>query len=216
MTVIHSAIAFIPVAVYLILIGALRLRSRPLVTTGWRDTFALAVACVGLVVIGPMQLFFPVQAASRWHQWVWLALIMLYALGVLLILISSKPRLIAYGLDLSQFRTALEDAAKSVDEQAYWEGDVLNMPGSTIQLAIDPTSTSRVHQVVHFGLLSNLQVWLKLEKAFVDHGAALTCPRSAAGIPFVIAGAILLFATVMPMFNDPAEALAQLQKFINR
>lgn len=216
MTVIHSAIAFIPVAVYLILMGALRLRRRPLVTTGWRDTFALAVACVGLVVIGPMQLFFPVQAASRWHHWVWLALLVLYALGVLLVLISCKPRLIAYGLDLSQFKTALENAAKSVDEQAYWDGDVLNLPGSAIQLAIDPTATNRVHQVVHFGLLNNLQVWLKLEKAFVAQGATMACPRSAAGIPFILAGALLLFATVIPMFNDPVEALAQLRKFINR
>ncbi|GAB5403005.1 MAG: hypothetical protein Aurels2KO_12360 [Aureliella sp.] len=216
MTPVHSAIAFIPVGVYLILMGALRLRSRPLITTGWRDTFALAVACVGLVAIGPMQLFFPVQAASRWHQWVWLALLMLYALGVLLILLSCKPRLIAYGLDLGQFKEALEAAAKSVDEESYWDGEVLNMPATNLQLAIDPTATSRVHQVVHFGLLNNLQAWLKLERAFVAQGRTLTCPRSAAGAPFVVAGVFLLLVVVWPMLNDPAEALAQLKKFINR
>ena len=100
---VHMAIAVIPIALYFMLVGGLRLRNRPLVTTGWRDTLTLGIAASGLVAIGPMQLFFPTQAAARWHAWVWLALFALYALGLMMLLLSCKPRLVAYGMDEQQF-----------------------------------------------------------------------------------------------------------------
>lgn len=213
---LHLAIAAIPVAIYFILIGALRLRSRPLVTTGWRDTLTLGIAASGLVAIGPMQLFFPADAASRWHGWVWLALFGLYVLALLMILLSCKPRLIAYGLDAVQFRSSLLAAAAEVDQLATWEGDVLTLPNCGIQVAMEPSGTARVHQVVMIGLLNNLPDWLRLEKAFVQSGRALTCPRSAAGWPLVIGGAILLAASISPLLSNPGDALAQLQEFLNR
>lgn len=216
MSPIHFAIATIPVAVYFILIGALRLRRRPLVTTGWRDTLTLGIAASGLVAIGPMQLFFPVQAAGQLHGWVWIALFGLYILGLLLVLLSCKPRLIAYGLDDQQFKEALLIAAQQIDPNADWHGGVLTLPDSGIQLALDPSGAARVHQVVHVGLLHNLQDWLRLEQSFVKNGAKVVCPRSAAGWPFVIAGAMLLAFAVTPMISNPSDALAQLREFLSR
>ncbi len=213
---IQLAIAFVPVAVYLLLIGGLRLRSRPLVTTGWRDTLALGIAASGLVAIGPMQLFFPAQAAARWQGWVWIALMALYLLGLFMILLSCKPRLISYGMDEDQFRRALQVAAKTVDDSAHWNGEILNLPQAGIQLASDPTGTPRVHQVVHFGLLRNLKDWIKLEGEFVAEAKRQTCPRSIAGIPFVLAGIFLLLVAIAPTVNDPETAYTQLQEFINR
>lgn len=216
MSPVHFAIAAMPVAVYLILIGALRLRTRPLVTTGWRDTLTLGIAASGLVAIGPMQLFFPTQAAARWHSWVWLALFVLYVLGLTMFLLSCKPRLIAYGLDESQFQDALLKAAQQIDPDALWHGEILTIPSSSIQVAVEPSGASRVHQVVHVGLLNNLNDWLRLERAFVAEGSQLVCPRSAAGWPFVIGGALLLAAAVTPMVSDPAAALAQFREFLSR
>lgn len=216
MAAIDFAIAAIPVAVYLILIGALRLRKRPLVTTGWRDTLTLGIAAGGLVAIGPMQLFFPTQAAARWHGWVWLALLVLYLLALMMVLLSCKPRLIAYGMDESQFHQTLLNAARQVDEQAVWQGEVLTLQQCTIQLAIEPSGASRVHQVVHVGLLHNLQDWLRLERAFVSSGAKVACPRSTAGWPFVVGGSLLFAAAIVPLLTDPGAALAQLREFLNR
>lgn len=216
MASVHIAIAAIPIAIYLIMVGGLRLRTRPLVTTGWRDTLALGIAAGGLVAIGPMQLFFPTQAAIRWQGWVWLALLVLYLLGLIMILLSCRPRLIAYGMDESLFRQTLQDAAQSVDPSAHWNGDVLSLPTCGIQLANDPTGTSRVHQVVHVGLLNNLQDWLKLEREFVRAGAATKCPPSAAGWAFVLAGLLLLAFSLTPMLADPNDALAQLKRFLSR
>jgi hypothetical protein len=163
-----------------------------------------------------MQLFFPTQAAARWHAWVWLALAVLYVLALLMFILSCKPRLIAYGMTESQFQNSLLSAAQKIDQSATWNGDVLTLPHSDIQLALEPSGTFRVHQVIHVGVLRNLQDWLELERAFVRLGASITCPRSTAGWPFVIGGMLLLGLAVLPLLSDPNTALAQLREFLDR
>ena len=215
MTSVPFAIATIPVAVYFILIGALRLRRRPLITTGWRDLLTLGIAASGFVAIGPMQLFFPSKAAAIWQGWVWLALFALYFLMVMMILLSTKPRLIAYGMDENQFRDTLLESAQHIDENAFWNAGVLSIPSNGMQLAVEPSGAARVQQVVHVGLLHNLSDWIKLERSFAKCGAATDCPRSPAGWPFVIGGAFLLACAFTPMISDPGDALAQLRDFLN-
>lgn len=214
MPAVHFAIAAIPIAIYFILIGVLRLRTRPLITSGWRDTLTLGIAASGLVALGPMQLFFPAQAAAQWHSWVWVALFALYALGLMMLLFSCKPRLVAYGMDDQQFTASLLAAACEVDDQAHWNGEVLCLPSATIQLALEPSGTARVHQVVLIGFLRNLPDWIKLEHAFARHGSQTTCPRSNAGWPFTLAGMCLLTIAVVPLISDPNQALAQLKDFL--
>ncbi len=213
---VHFAIAAIPVAVYFVLIGALRLRSRPLVTTGWRDTLTLGLAASGFVVIGPMQLFFPSQAAAQWHSWVWLALFLLYILSLAMLLLNSRPRLIAYGMTDSQLYASLLTAAQEIDPSASWQGDVLNLPQSGIQLAREISGATRVQQVVHLGMLQDVGEWLRLERGFVKAASTIRCSPSFAGWPFVIAGSLLLAAAVMPLLSNPGTALVQLRKFLER
>ena len=71
---LHFCIAVAPLAVYLFLLGVLNLKGFPFVTTGSRDGAALAIGMVGFVIIGPMELFFPEGAASRFGAWVWIML----------------------------------------------------------------------------------------------------------------------------------------------
>ena len=213
---VQYAVAIIPVAIYFILIGVLRLRTRPLVTSGWRDTLTLGIASAGLVAVGPMQLFTPPQAVERWHAWVWLALLCLYVLGLTLILLSGKPRLIAYGLDHHQFRDVLFQSAKRVDDQCHWSADVLSMPLSGMQLALEGTGSLRVQQATHVGMLQNLEHWMKLEREFVHMGGKVACPRSTAGWPLLLVGSGLLLSSIIPLIRDPAAALAQLQIFLDR
>ncbi len=216
MPAVHFAIAAIPVAVYFILVGALRLRTRPLVTTGWRDTLTLGIAASGLVAIGPMQLFFPVKAAAQWHEWVWLALFVLYALGLAMVLLSSRPRLVAYGMSERQFTDCLLLAARLVDERANWDSDVLSLPDAAMQLALEPSGSRRVNQVALVGYLRNMEDWLKLEREFVRAGQQVPCPRSTAGWPFVLFGAMLLAFSILPLLSDPNQALSQLKEFLTR
>ncbi len=216
MPVVHFAVAAIPLAVYLMMVGVLRLRRHPLVTTGWRDTLTLGIAASGLVAIGPMQLFFPNHFAAQWHVWVWLALFMLYVLGLMMVLLNCKPRLVAYGMNETQFYDSILEAAQQVDAAAAWHGNVLTLPNCGIQLASEPSGAARIQQVVHVGLLHNIHDWLRLERAFVTVGSRLACPRSLAGWPFVIGGGLLLAAALAPLLADPVDALAQLKEFIDR
>ena len=216
MSPLYFAIAVIPLGIYFMMLGAIRLRRHPLITTGWRDTLTLGVAASGFVAIGPMQLFFPSQAATRWHAWVWLALFILYLLGLMMILLSAKPRLIAYGMEENQFHRTLLEAARQVDPQAQWTGEVVSMPHSGLQLAREATGATRVQQVVHVGLLHNIQDWLKLENAFVVLASKTQCAPSLAGWPFLVVGLLLLVAAITPMLSDPAATLAQLKTFLNR
>lgn len=194
----------------------MRLRTKPLVTTGWRDILTVGIAGSGLIAIGPMQLFFPVAAAQTFRGWVWLALLALYVLSLLLLLLSCKPKLIAYGLSEQQFRETLLAASREVDEKAVWEGEVLTLPGAGIQLANDPSGAHHVEQVVLVGFLHNIQDWIRLERSFAKLGAQQTCPRSWVGWPFVLFGIILLAIAITPLISNPENALAHLQEFINR
>ena len=62
---LHLSIALSPLAVYFVLLGIINLSARPQLTTGARDTAALAVGLSGLVVVGPMELFLPERAAAQ-------------------------------------------------------------------------------------------------------------------------------------------------------
>ena len=62
---LHFCIGVAPLAVYLLLIGLLNLSNKPFVTTGARDAAALGIGVSGLVIAGPMELFFPEGAASQ-------------------------------------------------------------------------------------------------------------------------------------------------------
>ena len=54
-----------PVAMYLLLLGAVNLSRRSLLVSGVRDAAALALAVSGMVVVGPMELFFPFESAVK-------------------------------------------------------------------------------------------------------------------------------------------------------
>ncbi len=213
---LYMAIALVPISMYLIMMGMLKMRTRPLLTTGWRDTLAVGIAVSGLVAIGPMELFFPTEAAALWQHWVWAALAALYLLTLTLILLSSRPRLIAYGLDVTSFQALLLTAAKAVDDTSFWEGQVLNMPNAAIQLAREPTGASKVHQVVIVGSFVNFMGWLELERSFVQQGRNLRCARSYAGLPLVLLGLTLMLLSVGPLVSAPDVAYAQLREFLNR
>lgn len=216
MNTLYWAIALIPLAIYLLLIGAVHLRGRPLITNGWRDTLTLGIACTGLIVIGPMQLFFPEHAGSRWPGWVWLLMLGLYFLVLLMSILWSRPRLVAYGMLRNQFRDTLLHSAQSVDSLAQWQGDVLTVPRSGLQLAMESSLSRRTQSVVSVSTPHDLSHWLQLEQAFVRDGRSIRSARSVLGWGLVTAGLLLLVLTITPLIQDPDIAYAQFKKFILR
>ena len=66
-----------PLAIYLLLLGAINLSRRPFLITGARDLAALGVAVAGLVVVGPVELLLPEDAIHVYQSYVWLLLVVM-------------------------------------------------------------------------------------------------------------------------------------------
>lgn len=216
MNSLQVAIASVPLAIYFVLIGTIRLRSRPLVTSGWRDMLTLGIACSGLAAVGPMQLFFPTHAASRWPGWVWLPMFGLYFLALLIVTMWSRPRLIAYGMSKNQFQATLLAAAQTIDPNASWYGEVLSLPGSGLQLSAESTLGYYVNSVGVVGTLNNLPDWIKLEREFVKSGSRTACTPGKTGWLMIAVGLALLLLGISPVVNDPEVALTELRKLMFR
>ena len=211
------AIAAIPLAMYLVMLGAIRLRRRPLVTTGWRDTAALGIAIMGLVAIGPTQLFFPTYASARFSGWVWGMLLMLYLLGLLLVMLSCKPRLIVYGLEEEAFFQALQESAVRIDPHASWHGQILTLPSSGLQLVMEPTGARGVQQAISVSGPDSIPQWMHLERELVKQCASQPAARQAWAATWLIAaGSLLIVSSAQMIMSDPAQALIELRQFFTR
>lgn len=165
MDVLHLLIAFAPLAVYLLVMGMLNLSSRPFLMTGGRDLAALGVAISGFVVAGPMELFLPLQAASRFGGYVWLLLLGLYALVVMLMVLLSRPRLVIYNITADQLRPILGSTVSELDPDARWAGDNLALPNLGVQLHVEGFPLMRNIQLLASGSEQSYGGWRRLEVA---------------------------------------------------
>ncbi|MBX3420027.1 MAG: hypothetical protein KF752_00580 [Pirellulaceae bacterium] len=215
-TWIEWTIAGLPIAIYLMLIGGLRLRRRPLITSGGRESLTLGIACSGLIAIGPMQLFFPEFAAVRWPGWVWILMFGFYFMLLLLILVWNKPRLIAYGVTRQQFHQLLLQAAQQIDEQAAWHGAALLLPQSGLQLAAESAITPGIYVASPIGGFNNVMDWIRLERALVRCGQQATATPTRTGWLLLAIGMSLLATTLIPVLYNPNVAYAQLREFLLR
>jgi len=91
---VRWGVAVGPASMYLLLLGAVNLSRRPLLVSGGRDAAALGLAVSGLAVVGPIELFFPFEAWSKFGSIVWVLLLALYAMCVVLWILLSRPRLV--------------------------------------------------------------------------------------------------------------------------
>jgi hypothetical protein len=94
------AIALVPVAAYVLLLGVVNARRRPFLTSGGSDLTALGVALSGLMFVGPMELFRPEAATREFGNYIWLVLLLFYWLWLLLVVLVSRPRLVIYNINM--------------------------------------------------------------------------------------------------------------------
>ncbi|MEN6405007.1 MAG: hypothetical protein ABFC77_00895 [Thermoguttaceae bacterium] len=197
-----------PVAVYLLLLGAVQLSRRPLLVSGGRDAAALALALAGLVIVGPMELFFPFAAAAQLGSQVWLLLLGLYALGVVLTLLLLRPRLVIYNMSADQLRPVLADLVDVMDGDARWAGDSLVLPGLDVQLYLDSFAAFRCVSLVAIGRRQNHQGWRRLETALGNTLAREEVARNPRSLGLIAVSLAMLGWIVWTVSQDP-EAIAQ-------
>ena len=160
---LHFSIAAAPLAVYLLMLAILNLSSRPFLTTGARDIAALGIGVSGLVIAGPMELFFPEGAAARFGPYVWILLIVFYGLCVSLTVLLMRPRLVVYNMTTEQLRPLLTEIATRIDTKSRWTGDSLLIPTLGVHLQLESVELLRNVQLVASGNQQSFEGWAKIE-----------------------------------------------------
>lgn len=208
MDTFSACLAFGPLAIYLVLLGAINLQRRALVIGGTRETLSLGLALGGLVIVGPMQLFMPEDAATRFGQYVWLLLLTFYVLSLALIVLISRPRLIVYNASPAELRRALDAAARRVDSEATWAGNSLNMPLARVHLHVE-----------NFPPLGNVALmassddqsaagWKRLELSLRETLTDVPVAAGPHGFWMLLFGVLILSALGFWVVDDP-ERIAQ-------
>jgi hypothetical protein len=211
---LRFALALGPLAVYLVLIGLVQLGRRPLLTTGSRDLAVLGLALAGFAVIGPLELFMPESAATVFGWMVWGPLLTLYALGVLLVVLYQRPRLVIYNVTVDELRPVLAQVVGSLDGQARWAGDNLVMPQLGVQLHVDPLESMRNVSLVATGERQSLLGWQKLRAALYAALRKSQVARNPRGLAFVGVGLLLFSAAYARLVLDPAQVAQRMAELL--
>lgn len=195
-----------PVAVYLVLVGALNMFRRPFCVSGTRDTAALGLAVSGLMIVGPIELFVPVETMLTFGHYVpylWAVLILLYVLCLVLALLMSRPRLVIYNVSTAELRPTLADVASQLDDDARWAGDSLVLPNVGVRLHIDSIASMRNVSLVSSGPEQDHLGWRRLEQALSASLARLEVSRNPRSLSLVTAGALLGVGLLLVIAHDP-------------
>lgn len=153
--------ALVPLAAYLLGLGAVHLRRRPSTLAGSWDLLLLAAAAAGLVVAGPLALLQPVAGGTAWA-----AGMLLVAAGLLFaaVLLAARPRLVVYNITPEQLRPIVAEVVTALDPAARWAGETAALPGRGIQVHLDGRGAMRSVSVVALGGRTSAEGWAEFSR----------------------------------------------------
>lgn len=202
-------IAVAPLAVYLLALAAMNLGRRPRVLSGSEDAALLSAALLGLVIVGPMNLFLPEAAAARFGPFVWWMMIAFYGLCVLLYLLVARPRLVVFNAPLEPVRSTLVAIATKLDSSATLTGDVLSLPGLGIQLHVDSTTPMRTMTLAAIGDRQSHAGWARLKRELQRSLKSVEVSPNPRGFSLLAAGLVMLVWPIFQLVQMPRNLIAQ-------
>lgn len=197
-----------PVAMYCLALARVNLARRPTPVAGPRESLALALALVGLATVGPLKLFLPEDAATRFGAAVWVLLLSLYGLGAMLWVLLQQPRLVVYNIDADQFRSLVAQAALELDPTARCVGDAIALPQLNLVLrtsAFGPLRNATLELERSGG---NLEAWRQLASLVSRRVRELSVRPNARGWGLLAVGLALASLAAVRALDDPVT-LAQ-------
>jgi hypothetical protein len=201
------AIALVPVAAYALVLALVNARRRPFLTSGGSDLAALGVAISGLMFVGPLELFRPEAATREFGNYIWLFLLSLYWLGLVLVLLLARPRLVIYNTSSEELRPVLAETAGRIDPESRWAGNHLTLPTLDVHLHLDSLDIMRNVSLVSSGSQQNIDGWRRLARELRQSLAAVRTRRSPRVIALLAVSLALLAVSVTQMLNRPEETL---------
>ncbi len=213
---LRLGISVVPLTVYLLMMGIVNLMSRPFVTTGARDTAAVAIGITGLMIVGPMELFFPEGAALRFGAWVWVLLIAFYGLCVAMAVLLMRPRIVVYNTSMEQVRPILASTVAQMDSKARWTGDSLLIPSLNVHLHLEGFSFLRNVQLVAVGHRQSYEGWRKLEQILRDAIRPVRTFPSLLGMLLATIAIAMSLGTWFVLARNQATVVAALNEMLWR
>jgi len=201
------AIALVPVAAYVLLLGCINARRWPFLTSGGSDFSALGVALSGLMFVGPLELFRPEAATREFGNYIWLVLVLFYWLWLLLVVLVSRPRLVVYNISLEELRPVLADAASRLDPDARWAGNHLALPGLGVHLHLDSFDMMRNVSLVSSGSRQNIDGWRRLARELRRSLAPIRVKSNPRAIGLAVVSLALLAGSVTYLLSQPDELM---------
>ena len=199
---LRFALALLPLAAYTNVLGLLRLRSSPTVMSGAMDTLLLGLALVGIIAIGPIELFFPRAAYSLLGGWVWFVLIALYIFILLLVALNTPPKLILYGLNVNELKTKLCELLVDHQVKADWLGDLVELPELGVRACIESAGRGNISQLLAAGKVQNLSGWFTLERLLVESAAKTKSRQTSEAIYWMLISFVLFGMASLLIAND--------------
>ena len=199
------AIALVPVAAYVLLLGLLNLRRRPFLTSGGCDVAALGAALSGLMFVGPMELFRPEAATRSFGNYIWLFLLLFYWLWLVLFVLLSRPRLVIYNISAEELHPVLAEVAGRLDAAGRWAGNNLSLPGLGVQLHLDSLDSMRNVSLVASGGRQSLDGWRRLSRELGKSLSTMRVKTNPRAVGLLGASLALIAICVTHLLMHPAE-----------
>jgi hypothetical protein len=190
------AIAVVPLAAYVLLLGLVNLRRRPFLTSGGCDLTVLGLALAGLMLVGPIELLRPEAATRSFGNYVWLFLLLFYLLWLLLLVLLARPRLVIYNVSAEELHPVLAETAARLDPAARWAGSQLSLPGLGVQLHIDSFVAMRNVSLVSSGSRQNLDGWRRLSRELAPALRTIRVKSNPRAVGFLIVSMALLAISI--------------------
>jgi hypothetical protein len=211
---LRVAIALGPLGLYFLLLGAVNLSRRPWLTTGTRDTAALALGISGLMLVGPLELLMPPMLRSH-PQWGWMVWIGFYGILMTGWAVLQLPRLTIYNLPVDDLAPILSEVAKELDPDARWAGDSLLLPQLGVHLHVEHFGSLRNTSLVSTGERQSLRGWSELEAALGKALSGRRAPINPLGVPLVTAAVAMSAVAIWTWLDDPQAVTRAFRELLN-
>jgi hypothetical protein len=194
--------ALVPLGLYVILLGWLHLRRRPVALAGSWDNLLLAVAVLGLVVAGPLALLQPAVGTSPLAATM---LVLLFALLVAIGILAARPRVVVYNVSIDQLRPVVAELAAGIDASARWAGETVAMPARGLQLHLDGRGLARSVSLVAVGGRPPAESWAEFSRRLRRAVRRLRVSRSPWGATFVVLGGAVIAGALWLAMRAPSS-----------
>lgn len=213
-----ALLAFTPLILYLFALAILRIGGFVWVTTGVRDFTLVLAAISGMIVIGPMELFFPNATASLLGVWVWIPLLSLYLLFACLLLLGTSKKLVVYGRTAEQVYPALVQAASKLDSGAIENREQLqvHLPSLQAHFRLEVAPGYDCLSVLSFEAMLPPSVWKALQRELRLQLRNTPPPRPRRGWVMFAIASMMTFYLVRYVSSNPALLVEGFREWVIR